>query len=89
MNAWQGGQPYGTVTAGTPITLVDSRWQSGQGLERFEILEELPPNPHRSIRVRLKLARQRAEEEATYLIIGLEPVLIYRAEDFENERSAY
>jgi hypothetical protein len=90
LTAWKNGAPHEPVKSReTSITMFDSRWQSKAKLESFEITEELPPNPHRAFRVKMRLARQKADEETTYLVIGIDPLLVYRSEDYERERSVF
>jgi hypothetical protein len=90
LTAWKNGAPHEPVKSqDTSITMFDSRWRSKAKLERFEITEELPPSPHRAFRVKMRLAKQKADEETTYLVIGIDPLLVYRSEDYERERSVF
>jgi hypothetical protein len=69
--------------------LVDSRWQSGKKLESFQVTEEIAPNPHRAYKVKVQLNKEPEASETTYLVIGIDPLLIYRVEDYERERKAF
>jgi hypothetical protein len=90
LNAWKNGEPPGSIKLGEkPVNIVDSRWQRGTKLESFQVTEELAPNPHPSYKVKLQFAKETASSETTYLVIGLDPLLIYRSEDYERERKAF
>jgi hypothetical protein len=88
--AWKNNAPQGAIQLEkTSITVIDSRWRAGRKLENFEILEELTANPHRIFRVKLRLAKAPKDEETNYLVIGIDPLLVYRSEDYEQERKAF
>jgi hypothetical protein len=90
LNAWKNGEARESVKLqDKPISLTDSRWQSGKKLESFEILEETPANPFPSFKVKTQFATESDNEETVFLVIGIDPLLIYRSQDFERERSAY
>jgi hypothetical protein len=85
LTSWKNGDPHQTVkTLDTPIDMVDSRWKSGQKLESFEIVEELPADPHRTFKVRMRIAglTEAEEQETTYLVLGIDPILIFRSEEY-------
>jgi hypothetical protein len=82
---WKSGKPHETVrTLDTPIDMFDARWRDGQKLESFEITEELPANPHPSFKVRMRFAGSLQDEESTYLVMGIDPLLVFRSEDYER-----
>jgi hypothetical protein len=90
LNAWKNGSREQTFSSqGTSITVFDSRWRAGNKLQGFQITEELAPNPHREFRVKMRLAKKAKDEETTYLVIGINPLLIYRSEDYERERNLF
>ena len=81
----QEGNPTGTVPGTSPkIEMVDTKWKTGQ-LKAFEILgEEGPPagsNVPRMFKVRLT-PKTGPQEEARYVIVGIDPLWVYREEDF-------
>jgi hypothetical protein len=83
--AWQNGaKPEGISAGPTAVTAVDFQWRDGQPLERYEVLEELPAEGDHDKRfsARLKLKTAKAEQKVTYVLIGRDPVWVYRDEDY-------
>jgi hypothetical protein len=84
LNAWQSGAAYEPITSSSPtLNVFDARWQAGQKLEKFEILEELPAEERTEFKVRLQLAGK-PEETLTYIIVGIDPLLIFRDADYQR-----
>lgn len=82
LDHWKSGQPPGKVPGTTPaVEVVDSKWRGGQKLKGYEIVGEEPGEP-RYFKVRLTLATG-APQEARYAVIGIDPLLVYREEDFK------
>ena len=85
LSAWKAGEPHLTVTSlDTPVDLYDARRQAGQKLEDFRILEEVAGGEHPSFRTSLRFAGKPKEEETTYLVIGINPLNVFRAEDYKR-----
>jgi hypothetical protein len=84
LHAWQSGAPYEPITSSSPtLNVFDARWQAGQKLEKFEIVEELPGKERPEFQVRMQLAKK-PEETLTYIIVGIDPLLIYRDADYQR-----
>jgi hypothetical protein len=84
LSAWQSGAAYEPITSSSPVLNVfDSRWQAGQKLEKFEILEELPETERPEFKVRMQLAGK-PEETLTYIIVGIDPLQIFRDADYKR-----
>jgi hypothetical protein len=85
LRAWQNGEPPGSIPDATPpIQIVDSKRRLGQRLERFEILGPVPAEGHRRFAVRLILDNPPEEQKARFVVIGLDPVWVFRLEDYER-----
>jgi hypothetical protein len=67
-----------------PVQVVDKRRRRGQTLEDYEILGESPAESARCFAVRLKLGRPEAEERVRYVVIGIDPLWVFREEDFHS-----
>jgi hypothetical protein len=90
LKAWKEGSAADSIRLNEkPVSLVDSRWTSGKKLESYEIAEVPDSNPFPSFKVKMKLATDAAASETSYLVIGIDPLLIYRAEDYERERKSF
>jgi hypothetical protein len=85
LTAWKNGEPLRTVTSfETQIDVFDERWRNGQELQSFEIVEDLPADPHRTFRVRMRFAGNAQDEDNTYLVMGVDPILVFRSEDYKR-----
>lgn len=83
LSAWKAGEPPKTVSSqGIAVDLYDARRRDGRKLADFKILEEVAGGEHPSFRVSLKFADKPQEEETTYLVIGIDPLNVFRAEDY-------
>lgn len=83
---WQSGQKPGTVPGAMPaVEVVDSKWQGGQSLKAFEILGEDPAGAggSRTFKVRLTPTQGQAVE-AKYFVVGIDPLWVYRDEDYQK-----
>lgn len=82
---WKAGKPPGSIPGQTPaVEVVDSAWKGGQKLKAYEIVaEEPPPNNQgpRTFTVKLTLA-QGPPVETRYMVLGIDPLLVYRDRDF-------
>ncbi len=82
--AWQAGQPLGPVEGGPrPIQVVDSLRRPGQRLTRYEVLGEVPADAARCVAVRLVLEDPVEEQTARYVVVGVDPLWVFRLEDYE------
>lgn len=83
LNAWKNGDPHGTIESGdTEIDVFDARWRDGQQLESFEIVEELPADPHQTFKVTMRMKDATEDEENTYIVLGIDPIQVFRSEDY-------
>ena len=84
LNYWQAGNPPGTVPGTSPhVEVLDSKWKSGQKLSSFEILDEEAGSEPRFFKVRLTLA-QGPPQEVRYAVMGIDPLWVYREEDYKK-----
>jgi hypothetical protein len=87
LTAWQKGRSPGQVDDGPPaVQVVDSRWQAGQKLNRYEIVKEEPgDNGTTFYSVRLTLQCPAQEQVVRYVVVGRDPLWVYREEDFTQQ----
>lgn len=83
LSAWKSGAAVGAVT-GTkpPVQAVDSVWGSGKKLKDYEIVAADPGSSPPRWNVRLKMEGQPKAEDAVYVLVGADPVWVYREDDF-------
>lgn len=86
LEKWKSGSAHARVEDfRVPIDVFDSRWQKGKKLESYEILEEEKSNgPSRIFAVRMKLDEDKEEQEVKYYIVGIDPLLIFREQDYNR-----
>lgn len=86
LQAQQAGESAFPVSGTKPaVYLVDSRQQQkpDQRLAGFEILGEIASDSPRCFVVRLSLTNPDAEVRERYVINGIDPLWVYRQEDYE------
>lgn len=84
LTSWKNGETLQTITSlNVPVNVVDARWRVGQKLQSFEIVSETSGDPHRTFTVKLRFAGTTQDEETKYIVTGLDPILVFREEDYE------
>ncbi len=85
LDAWKSGQPAGRVEHAPPIEVVDSRWKSGEKLSSYEISgEDTTAEGHRRFSVKLTLQQPQGTQDAKFIVLGLDPLWVYREEDYKK-----
>ncbi len=85
LTAWKNGQRPGRIETGPPaIDMVDTKWKAGQKLGKYEILKEEPGVGPRWFSVRLTLQSPAGEQVVRYVVLGKDPLWVYREEDFKR-----
>jgi hypothetical protein len=84
LEAWRQGRPTGLLTDGPPaVCVVDSHRRPEQVLRSYKILGQTPGEGPRCFAVRLYLENPTEEQKARYLLVGIDPLWVYRHEDYE------
>jgi hypothetical protein len=85
LGAWQGGQAPGPIASATPaVVAVDTERRPGQQLRSYSIVGELGGDGPRCFVVRLVLDARNEEQKARFVVFGINPVWVYRQEDFDR-----
>jgi hypothetical protein len=85
LTAWQNGQAPDEVAAGPPVVrAVDSKWKAGQKLKRFQILSEEGGSGPTFFSVRLTLNSPAKEQTVRYVVVGRDPLWVYREDDYKS-----
>lgn len=83
LEAWKKGLPAGEL-AGTPAVFVtDVGRRPHQKLDDFQILGEVRGSTGRTIAVTLTLSNPKEVQKARYLVVGIDPLWVWRQEDYE------
>ncbi len=85
LTAWKNGEKCGKVQGDSQnIEVVDKVWKAGGKLAAFEILRaEDKPGP-RWFTVKLTLVGSAEPQEVAYAVLGLDPLWVFRDEDFKK-----
>jgi hypothetical protein len=84
LRSWQSGEPAGMIETARPrVGVVDTHRRPGQRLARYEILGEVSAEGQRTFVVRLALEDPREEQKARYLVVGIDPLWVFRQEDYD------
>jgi len=83
LDHWVAGNKPGTVPGTKPaVEVVDTPWKGGQKLKSYEILSESAQGSGpRTFNVRLTPDKG-SSIETQYMVIGIDPLWVYRKEDF-------
>ena len=84
LDAWHAGHAAAEVPGTNPaICITDVGRKSGQMLESYRILGETYGSTGRTIAVTLHLANPTEEVKARYIVVGIDPLLVFRQEDYD------
>jgi hypothetical protein len=85
LEAWKNGQAPGVVVGSSPsVSVVDSRRKAKQQLEKYEIVKEEKQDERTFYSVKLTLKNPRADETVRFVVVGKDPLWVYREEDFKS-----
>lgn len=85
LSAWQRAIPPGEVPGGSNPTVVvaDTHRTPGQRLKAFSVLGMAPGDGPRVFTVKLTLENPATELKARYVVVGIDPVWVFRQEDYD------
>ncbi len=84
MSTWKAGHPPGIVEPTSPrVQVVDTHRKPGQALLNHEILSDSADARVRTFSLRLTLSDSEERPVVRFLVVGIDPVLVFRQEDYE------
>ena len=84
MDAWKAGHNAAEVPGINPaVCISDVGRKPGQRLESYRILGETRGSTGRTIAVTLNLTNPPEEVKARYIVVGIDPLLVFRQEDYD------
>ena len=84
LDDWKKGLPAGPVSDTKPtVFVVDSQRRELTVLSDYQILGEVPGNAPRCLAVHLRWANPEKEERARYVVVGIDPLWVFRQEDYD------
>ena len=89
LEAWKSGEAPGELieTDQMRIQFADAAREAGAKLTDYEIVQALPGDSPRKFSVKLTLEGATAPEEITYVVVGKDPLVVMRDEEY-NRTSA-
>ncbi len=83
LNAWATGDA-GSVATGTPVPVevADGLRTKGRTLVKYEILGPVPADAPRCFAVRMTLGNPAQDVRERYVVLGLDPVWVWRHDDY-------
>ena len=82
LRSWASHDEGPRLESGKPGLQFADSLRSGQTLESFEIVGELPVEDGRRFEVLLTLKDPPGEEKAQYIVLGIDPLWVIRLEDY-------
>jgi hypothetical protein len=83
--AWREGDPPGAIAGQPAVQVVDTTRQTGQALRSFEVLSETSIAAQgRCYVVRLVLENPAAERRERFVVVGIDPIWVFRKEDYDR-----
>jgi hypothetical protein len=85
LDVWKAGKPASGLSAEKPsIEVVDFEWKAGKVLTEYVIGDETPGQGTQTFSATLTLKGEPASKSVQYMVLGLDPIRIYRDEDFNR-----
>lgn len=86
LNAWKNDQPMTRITGVKPaVDVQDFQWGDGEKLADFEVLKnEGGSEGPQWYEVKLTLKDSGKEETVKYAVFGIDPLMVYREEDYNK-----
>ncbi len=85
LNVWREGGKTGPVAGmEPPVEVHDTPWSLGDRLSSYEIVGETKSAAEMRFTVRLSLAKPERVQEVQYYVLGRDPVMVFRDEDYQR-----
>jgi hypothetical protein len=85
LDAWKAGKPPSSLAGEKPgIEAVDFEWKAGKVLSNYTLGEEVTGQGVQTLSASLTIKGEPGPEEVKYMILGLDPVRIFRDEDYNR-----
>ena len=90
LTEWKGGrkEPGRIENFTPPLQVVDTVWGSGKKLTSFEIGEEVDAEVAKKLSAKLTLEGTAGPQEVNYLIVGKDPLWIFREQDYPGDANS-
>ena len=83
LDAWRDGKrPADLAGITPPVQVIDTVWVGGRELASYQIVGETPSESDKRFVVKLTYAAPPAMAEVVYIMVGSQPVSVFRDEDY-------
>lgn len=83
LDSWKRGEPAGRLEGTPAVQVGDTLRRPGQKLESYEILGETAGDQGRQFAVRIVFTNPAAEEKINFILIGIDPIWVFRQEEYD------
>ena len=83
LDAWKLGESPGRIEGTPAIEIGNTLRRPGQKLESYEILGETAGDQGRQFAVRVIFTNPAAEEKINFILIGIDPIWVFRLEEYD------
>ncbi|MCE9529294.1 MAG: hypothetical protein K8R36_24870 [Planctomycetales bacterium] len=83
LDAWKLGESPGRIEGTPAVQVGDTLRRPGQKLVSYEILGETAGDQGRQFAARVVFANPAAEEKINYIVIGIDPIWVFRQEEYD------
>lgn len=84
LDAWKQGRPTGRLSGVSPPVHVVDETRKATRLGRYEILGIVPGDGPPTFNVLLETENPSARQTARYIVVGIDPLWVFRQEDFDK-----
>jgi hypothetical protein len=85
LDAWKTGKPAASLVGEKPsIEIVDYEWKAGKVLSDYTLGQEAPGQGVQTFSASLTIKGEPGPKEVKYMILGLDPMRIFRDEDYNR-----
>ena len=85
LNAWRDGTLAGPIkTPSATLELIDTERKPNRPLRSFEILGAIEIDRFRAFQVKLRVDNPDEDQVVRYLVVGKDPLWVFRQEDFDR-----
>jgi hypothetical protein len=85
LDAWKAGKPATAMAGEKPsIEIVDFEWKAGKVLSDYTLGQDSPGQGVQTLSASLTIKGESGPKEVKYMVLGLEPMRIFRDEDYNR-----
>ena len=83
LDQWKSDEAAAFIKGKPSVQIVDTGRQQGQRLVAYDIISDESLDVGRRYHVKVKLDNPNAEQTLQYVVVGIDPLLVFRQEDYD------